>query len=74
MTDSGTKCARVTHESKAVQMHVHTYVTIAAASMCNGCLVALTIHTTTNHEMGVIPSLHFALVAFITIQLFFFED
>ena len=34
VADSGTKCAWVIHESKAVQIHVHT---IAAASMCHGC-------------------------------------
>ena len=45
VTDSGTKCAWVIHESKAVQIHVH--ITIAAASMCLGCLVALKIRTTT---------------------------
>ena len=38
VTDSGTKCAWVIHESKAVHIHVHT---IAASSMCLGCLVAL---------------------------------
>ena len=45
VTDSGTKCAWVIHESKAVQIHVH--IAIAAASMCLGCLVALKIRTTT---------------------------
>ena len=43
VTDHGTKCAWVIHESKAVQIHVH--ITIPAASMCLGCLVALKIHT-----------------------------
>ena len=44
VTDSGTKCAWVIHESKAVQ------IKIAAASMCLGCLVALKICTTTTTE------------------------
>ena len=41
VTDSGTKCARVIHGSKAI------CITIAAASMCLGCLVALKIPTIT---------------------------
>ena len=35
MIDSGTKCAWMIHESKAVQMYV--YNTVTAASMCLGC-------------------------------------
>ena len=42
VTDSGTKCAWVIHESKAVQIHVHNN----RRSMCLGCLVALKIRTT----------------------------
>ena len=45
VTDSGTKCAWVIHASKAVQ--IMYIITIAAASMCLGCLVALKIRTTT---------------------------
>ena len=37
VTDNGTKCAWMIHESKTVQMHEHN----CAASMCLGCLVAL---------------------------------
>ena len=45
VTDSGTKCAWVMHESRAVQTHVHN--TFAASAICLGCLVALTICRTT---------------------------
>ena len=41
VTDSGTKCAWMIHESKAVQIHVHNN------RRCLGCLVALKIRTTT---------------------------
>ena len=44
VTDSGTKCAWVIHESK---VYKYMYITIAAASMCLGFLVALKIRTTT---------------------------
>ena len=39
VTDSGTKCAWVIHESKAVQIHVYNN------RRCLGCLVALKICT-----------------------------
>ena len=42
VTDSGIKCASMIHEIKAVQM----YITIAAVSLCPGCLVVLKIRTT----------------------------
>ena len=44
VTDSGTKCAWVIHESKAVQIHVHNN---RRCPMCLGGLVALKIRKTT---------------------------
>ena len=46
VTDSGTKCAWVTTKAR---LYKGMYITIAAASMCLGCLVALKIRTTTGH-------------------------
>ena len=44
LTDSGTKCAWVIHGSK---LYKYMNITIAAASMCLGCLGALKTCTTT---------------------------
>ena len=43
VTDSGTKCAWMIHESKYKYMYI---IANAAASMCLGCLVVLKIRTT----------------------------
>ena len=49
MTDSGTKCARVIHESKAVQIHVHNNRRCLYVPRVSGSVKKSTQETTTKY-------------------------